>query len=135
MQTVLVCVCVCVFVSKTERCSPSFSYNTVNGCTSSCLAHSTTPNRALLSSSNALNKQRKKVTTPTTWARSNASIYAENTHRRVTLWYNNYHLKLNQQKLYGMEQRVHKGNTSRNITFAQRVIHHCPHKNDKGEFK
>lgn len=40
--------------------SPSFSCNTLNGCSSSCLAHSTTPNLALPSSSNALRTQRKK---------------------------------------------------------------------------
>lgn len=55
--------------------------------------------------------------------------------KKVTLWYNNYHLKLNQQKLYGMKQWVRKGNISRNITFVLRVIHHCPHRNYEGEFK
>lgn len=34
--------------------SPSFSCRTLKGCSSSCLAHSTTPKRALPSSSNAL---------------------------------------------------------------------------------
>lgn len=40
--------------------SPSFSCSTLNGCSSSCLAHSTTPNLALPSSSNALRRQRRR---------------------------------------------------------------------------
>ena len=40
--------------------SPSFSCSTLNGCSSSCLAHSTTPNLALPSSSNALSRQQRR---------------------------------------------------------------------------
>lgn len=41
--------------------SPSFSCNTLKGCSNSCLVHSTTPRRALASSSNALIKKIKMI--------------------------------------------------------------------------
>lgn len=43
-----------ICLKRRGKHSPSFSCSTLKGCSNSCLVHSTTPRRALASSSNAL---------------------------------------------------------------------------------